>query len=219
MNFVVEKITPNIFHLIFPSAHLTCRTMVRFAEHFEGVKFRKKIFSLRQFKRWYTHHKGIFSYYDDWGGFNIPSYVFDSFKTGSFDPLSYGEKDVLSQLPPDGTYYVIASGQEDSTVIRHEMAHACYYLNEKYRQEANRITQNLPGIDKVKRQLLFMGYHPEVIDDELHAYAGDGLFSQIEILRVKENASVVALFQWALAGYKLNRLLNRTLQEMNKHNC
>lgn len=214
MNFIVERITDNIIYFVFPTTELMCRTMLRFAEHFEGPKYRKRVFHLRQFKRWYSFYKGSFSYYSDWSGFNIPSSAFESFRNGSFDPLSFGEKDVLAELPTEGDFYVIATAEDADDVIRHELAHACYYLVPEYKAKVTAVMNTLPGKNQAKMQMLRMGYHHEVLDDELHAYAGDGIGTLMSTLKVRSCTSWVGVIKWILAGRKLNKILSQTINKM-----
>jgi hypothetical protein len=73
-------------------------TFLRFQEHYESPFFKGKYFTLDEFKEWYIKtspngkKSGKFTYYTDWGGFNIPSYILKPFYNGAFNPLSENEK-------------------------------------------------------------------------------------------------------------------------------
>jgi len=96
-----QTLTDRIHLLIFPTQRDVTLTLLRFQEHYESPKFRGKIFSLEEFKRWYVANSpngiktGEFTYYTDWNGFNIPSYVLQPFRDGKFNPLSEQERKFL----------------------------------------------------------------------------------------------------------------------------
>ena len=102
----LEELIENIYHVSFPTRKEAASTFLRFQEHYESPQFRGKIFSLDEFKEWYTANsekgkaKGKFTYYDDWGGFNIPSYILEPFYKGLFNPLS--EKESKPRPRPQG---------------------------------------------------------------------------------------------------------------------
>lgn len=214
MNFQVVKITDNIIHLIFPTANIMCRTMCRFAEHFESPEYRNRVFTWRQFRSWYRWQNGDkFTYYNDWSGFNIPSYSFMAFKNGSFDPLSLGEQDVLkalSNLP--STFYVIVTSEEAADAISHELAHALYYLNSEYKSQVVEILDKLPNKDVPMETIRLMGYHPDVLFDELHAYLGDGFEYFNKNISIVQSLGILKSLKYFLATFKLKRLLKTTLK-------
>ncbi|HVY01919.1 MAG TPA: hypothetical protein VHA12_04110, partial [Candidatus Nanoarchaeia archaeon] len=94
----LREIYPNIFHIQFSTRLLLTSTFLRFQEHYESPKFRGKIFSLEEYKKWYISNSpkgketGKFTYYEDWSGFNIPGHVLEPFFQGKFDPLSLEEQ-------------------------------------------------------------------------------------------------------------------------------
>lgn len=80
-----KKITDKINLLVFENQKELASTFVRFQEHYESPEFAGKTFSLEEFKEWYIKNSekgretGEFTYYEDWSGFNIPSYVMRPF--------------------------------------------------------------------------------------------------------------------------------------------
>jgi len=92
------NIRENIFLLDFETQEELTSTFLRFQEFYESPEFQGKIFTLQEYKAWYTKLKGKFSYYTDWGGFNIPSRILESFYKGKFDPLSEAEKQFLDMF-------------------------------------------------------------------------------------------------------------------------
>lgn len=169
----LKEVSPNIFHISFKSMRKMCKTMLRFQEHYESPKFKDKIFSLKEFKEWYrTQSKtGKFTYYSDWAGFNIPSYVFKPFLDGKFKRLTKDEKQILNLVKKlKEPYYVITSVSSDHVSLEHEMVHGLYYVNEKYRNKVDDIIGEL-NTSKQKKALKKQGYHKSVFVDEINAYS------------------------------------------------
>jgi hypothetical protein len=174
----LEAIKDNIFHLSMPTQYLLNSVFLRFQEHYESPEFKGKIFTLDEFKAWYPGSRphGQFSYYGDWAGFNIPSYVLTPFKSGAFDPLSAGESAFLASLPDyPGKFYVIGTcGDINDAVLRHEIAHGLYYTDSSYRAEVDNVLAPL-NLKPIEDYLGQLGYHPASFHDECHAYLGDPL--------------------------------------------
>lgn len=180
MNFTIKEILPNVYHLNFKNQYLLARHFIRFQEHYESPMFRDKFFTLEEFELWYMkeHKADKFTYYDDWNGFNVPSYVFDRFRKKSqlystIYNLNDFEHAILGALPRGTSYYVIGThGDRDQfDTLEHEIAHALYSTNLSYKMEADRILHKYKdGLIDVKRTLGTMGYHRDVIDDECQAY-------------------------------------------------
>jgi uncharacterized protein YifE (UPF0438 family) len=148
---------------------------LRFAEHYESPKFRNQVFTLAEFKRWYrtTRPGGKFTYYHDWGGFNIPSYAFKAFKDGRFDPLSEQEQlflDIVRGIKEP--FYIIVAPIGHQSTIRHETAHALFYLNLEYRDKVLAILTKMK-LRKIRSRLLEFGYCKEVLLDEFNAFLVD----------------------------------------------
>ena len=84
-------------------------TFLRFQEHYGSPRFRGRRFTLEEYMDWYAAEYGGFTYFDDWEGFNIPSWVLSPFRNGEFDPLLRKEKKLLDvsclsglfRRPPD----------------------------------------------------------------------------------------------------------------------
>ena len=78
-----------IYHVSFPNQYLLAATFLRFQEHYESPKFRGRIFDWEEFMDWYAEQKGKFSYLQDWSGFNLPSPVFEPFRSGWRAPAGW----------------------------------------------------------------------------------------------------------------------------------
>ena len=178
----VDEIAPGIYHVHFPTQHLLTSTFLRFQEHYESPKFRGKVFDHEEFMDWYakTHGKeGHFTYLQDWRGFNIPSNVLKPFYEGKFDPLTRKEKALLDLFHGiEGRFYVIGTfGKTKASrrTLRHEIAHALYYIDPAFREQADRIVSGL-RLDRLYRFFAKTGgYDKSVFPDEAQAYVGYNL--------------------------------------------
>lgn len=169
----ITEIKPRTFLLDFETREELLKTFIRFQEYYESPEFKGKVFSVEEYSKWYVDYykKESFSYYEDWSGCNVPSYVFDFFRQGQMNPLSAREQSLLAILPSDGLpYYVIGVFQGGSdSVIEHEICHALFYSNEEYK---NKVLEELSKYDTtdVQKYVLELGYHDSVLLDEVHAY-------------------------------------------------
>jgi hypothetical protein len=209
MTFRVLYKTDKILHLVFSTREEMCRTMLRFAEHYESPEFRNKIFTLEEFKTWYSKG-GEFTYYTDWGGYNIPGYIFEPFKKGLFKDMTESEQTVLSILPNTTEFYLIAT-DESYSALKHELAHALYYLNPEYAETVKGILTNAPNIEVPFEALKKLGYCEEVLLDEVQAYLVDDMKKFNYHTKVSRKLGWIAWFKYWLLSKKLNKVFNKTL--------
>src|SRR3989344_7037797 len=134
------KIADKVYLLDFKNQHDISSTFIRFQEYYESPEFKGKIFTLKEYKKWYRKWKGKFSYYSDWSGFNIPSKTLKPFYDGKFDPLSKEEEKLLSLFKKEkGDFYIIGVfGNLKTSAFRHEVAHGLFYTNKEYRRKVLR---------------------------------------------------------------------------------
>jgi len=174
---IKSEILKNIFLLEFETQLELASTFLRLQEYYESPQFKGKIFTLNEYKDWYTKEKGKFSYYTDWGGFNIPSSIITSFTQGLFNPLSDKETNLINlfkEVPHP--FYIIGIHKEleshhKDKYLKHETAHGLYYTNSKYREKVENILSQYDLVDFKNWLKSTGGYHEEVLDDECHAYA------------------------------------------------
>ncbi|KND49058.1 MAG: hypothetical protein AB200_01345 [Parcubacteria bacterium C7867-005] len=175
-----SEVLKNIFLLEFETQLDLTSTFLRFQEHYESPEFRGKIFSLDEYKDWYTKLKGSFTYYSDWSGFNIPSYVLKPFYENKFDPLTTEEQSLLSLFKEhEHPFYVLGiydkhDGTQNILYLEHETAHGLFYTEPVYREKVLKILEKY-NLDDLKDWLRSRGgYHEEVLLDECHAYSLTG---------------------------------------------
>jgi hypothetical protein len=188
-------VAENIYLLKFKDNIEMAKTFLRFQEHYESPKFRNKIFSLKEFKIWYAkkYGKGKFTYYKDWGGFNIPSYILVPFFEKKFNPLSKREKCLLSAFKNMRHPFYIIGAATYAYAMRHEIVHGTFYTNVKY---AKKVLKLLSGADisDIKYELLKIGYCKDTLLDEINAYSVDaynGLTGWFLDKYVEKNKNIV----------------------------
>lgn len=180
MRLVVEELTSNILHVQFDSYESMVRHLLRFQEYVEHPKFKHKIFTAKQYQKWYSEEYGPFNQvFDDWAGCNIPKRAFVPFFDGKFNPLSREEKKILNLLEPyrNTKFYLITSVKGDPSAFKHELAHGLYNTDKKYKETVTNILDELSvGLkSKMTDELRGMQYTDPVIADEIHAYLIDGV--------------------------------------------
>ncbi len=164
-----------IHHVSFPNGYLLAATFLRFQEHYESPKFRGKFFDLETYMDWYASTHGAFTYFTDWGGFNIPSRILTPFREGAFGPLSRKEQALLRLLEdvPE-PFYVIGTTKTHVSTLAHEYVHGMYYCHPEYAAEVRKT------VAKHRPKKIFealgegAGYDPSVFPDETNAYVLTG---------------------------------------------
>jgi hypothetical protein len=163
-----------IIYASFPTQKELTLTMCRPQEFYEcdSSKLRGKVFTFEKLIDHYTQDDGYLSYFSVWSGFNIPSYVLEDFFS-KFE-LTKREQKLYNATRPYShkLYYFIASKQNDTDTLRHELVHAHYYLNPVYKQAVNILVKYMRN-DLRKKLTLGLkekGYTNGVMIDEINAY-------------------------------------------------
>ena len=165
---ITTKIARGIFVVRFENQYQLASTFLRFQEHYESSRFRNRVFSLEEYMDWYAATFGAFTYFEDWSGFNVPSTAFEAFYPGQFDPLLRKEERLLRRFRNERTpYYVI--GIASDADLQHEVAHALFFTRPAYRA-AVLTAMHSYDTASLKKRLAAMGYHPQVLADEVHAH-------------------------------------------------
>jgi hypothetical protein len=178
-----KKLGKNVILFTFPTQKSLALSFFRVQEYYESPKseLKSKIFSIFDFLDAMMTDSGDINYWAVWTGFNIPGNVFNSWKNADFakTPLEIELIKKVESSNFDGDkYYVIAATESDAGTITHEIAHALYYLKNKYKSEMDEITESFkvqfPSQYKIfVKNLLKMGYTEEVIVDEIQAYMSE----------------------------------------------
>lgn len=188
--FKLEEIRPKIFLMSFDNSYDLAMHFVRYQEFYESPSpiFRGKKFELLDFMRWYSKEfgKGVFTYPDDWAGFNIPgSIIKQIWDLGISDRNNYDYE--MLQIYQEcakksqGDFYLIGAGADDEKevdiTLRHEIAHGFFYTIPEYRDTMIEFVDslNLQVRSFLEEDLESLGYTPEVYVDEIQAYMSTGL--------------------------------------------
>lgn len=176
-------ITHKIFLVEFDTSAEAAKTFLRFQEYYESPEFKGRVFALKEYIKWYKNKtkSKIFTYYTDWSGFNIPSWVLSPFVNDGqtkhhFENLSKREKAFLKMFEEDvGDFYIIGVKKGKSRTLDHEIMHGLYYTDPDYRYDVDKILESSnTSLGPLGSALLKWGYHESVIQDEIHAHLADG---------------------------------------------
>jgi len=178
---MIKEIYPSIHCVYALNSRTLASTFLRPQEHYESPKYKDKIFTLKEYKKWFKKYnkEDTFTYYSSYVGFNVPDFAFEPFLEGKFNPLTHNEKTLINYVSNlTAPYYVIGVCVADSRFVghlKHESAHALWYLNHKYRKYMlKQISQLEPKLIRtLQRKLRKHGYNKKMYKDEIHAYMVD----------------------------------------------
>jgi len=172
----IVKPTPQILHLKARNQYQLASTFMRLQEFYESPfkDIQNKYFTIEQYMDRYAEKYENFTYTADWSGFNVPGNVvnkfFDKFRNDLLDKETKLYNLIQDNLESN-KYYLIGTYTDD-TVIDHELSHAFYYLDPKFRKKMDNLTDSL----STKHHKLFFrtlenqGYCKKVLKDETQAY-------------------------------------------------
>lgn len=187
-----------IFLAEFDNHYDLAMTFLRYQEYYESdnKKFKGKIFSIFDYMEWYSKKRdGVFTYPQDWSGFNIPDYVFASINSrraeipdyNKYDECMYDivmksrilltshhTKNIVEDWVElvDARFYIIGAVKDESDVMDHEIAHGLYYINQEYCHEMNTLIKQIPADESkiLLEHFKELGYSKSVWNDEAQAY-------------------------------------------------
>jgi hypothetical protein len=204
----VKEIRPFIYCVEVDDDYDRAMLFCRYQEFYESPykKFRGKSFTWMEYMRHYKNawKKRVFTYPDDWSGYNIPSNVMDKandkfYKDTEYDVVMndiYFYCSIDSQNKNNNTrrdWYLIGASSKDKGTTNHEIAHGLYYTNKEYKKNVTNLIKNIKPIhyEKLKKKLVKMGYVDDrkIIDDEIQAFMSTGLYNGMDTkeLKVYEN--------------------------------
>jgi len=173
-----------------------CRIQEFYESPFKEIKGKR--FSMMQFQKLYSKKlgNGVFTYPEDWAGFNIPSNTIKRFRRIMWESNGYDDwneyddifdiilSEIEKKIKKNQDYYLIGVNGSDQETIDHEVSHALYYLYPTYKKEADKITDRLSKKtkEKIENWLLNIGYNKSSLKDELQAYiSSDEKFGNFNI--------------------------------------
>jgi len=193
---VVKEVAPRIYCVIVDDNYDRAMLFCRYQEYYESPykKFRGKKFSWMEYMREYKifWKKDVFTYPEDWSGYNIPSNILEGgidafYKETEYDVIMndvFFHCSIDSQNKNDGQrcdWYLIGASSKDLKTMDHEIAHGLYFTN---------IIKNIKPThyDKLKKKLIKMGYvnDKKIIDDEIQAFMSTGLYNGLDTKELKK---------------------------------
>jgi hypothetical protein len=201
----VKEIKPSIYCVIVDDNYDRAMLFCRYQEFYETPfkKFRGKYFSWETYMRHYKNFwkKDVFTYPEDWSGYNIPSNIVEKgidtfYKETEYDEIMnniYHYCAIDSQNKNGGTrkkWYLIGASSKDLKTMDHEIAHGLYYINHDYRMRVMYQLSLIPKkiMDKIDKKLIKMGYvnDRKILDDEAHAFLSTGLYNGLDTKEIKK---------------------------------
>lgn len=183
IRYKIHCVAPKIFAVIVPNHDDRSLLFCRIQEYSESPnpQFRGQTFDMQDFVKWYNH--GQFTYATDWQGFNVsfrnaikcysdlPAHLMTV-----YDDIFVIILAEIAKLIGNTTdnAYIISSEGLNSITMQHEMFHALYFTDAKYRKQTVKTLKRLPKnvYKKLRSNLIHIGYFDDdyVIHNEMQAY-------------------------------------------------
>ena len=201
---IVKEIKPRIYCVTVDDDYDRAMLFCRYQEFYESPykKFRNKPFTWMEYMRFYKDawKKRIFTYPDDWSGYNIPSHMLQQAhhmfcKDTEYDSIM---NDIYFHCANDATekndgtrcdWYLIGASSKDLKTMDHEIAHGLYFTNKEYKKEVTKLIKGIKPThhEKLKKKLIKMGYvnDRKIIDDEIQAFMSTGLYNGLDTKELK----------------------------------
>ena len=201
---IVKEVKPFIYCAEINDDYDRAMLFCRYQEFYESPyrKFRGKPFTWMEYMRFYKDawKKRVFTYPDDWAGYNIPCNVLQKANhifcyDTEYDKIMndiYFYCAIDSQNKNNGTrhdWYLIGANSKDKGTTNHEIAHGLYFTNKEYKNNVTYLIKNikLSHYIKLKKILMKMGYvgDKKIIDDEIQAFMSTGLYNGLDTKELK----------------------------------
>jgi len=205
VNGVLKEVQPRIYCAIIDDDYDRAMLFCRYQEFYESPykKFRGKPFTWMEYMRHYKDawKKRVFTYPEDWSGYNIPGNVLQKANhifcyDTEYDKVMndiYFYCAIDSQNKNNGTrcdWYLIGASSKDLKTMDHEIAHGLFSTNKSYKSSMMSLLKKIPKItrNKIDKKLIKMGYVDDrkILDDEAQAFLSTGLYNGLEIKEIKK---------------------------------
>lgn len=157
---------------------------LRYEEFYESPHYQRQMFTLAEFMSWYSANKGdgMFTYTDDWGGFNMPANIIaEVHRRGIPDPNHYDALMLsiyeLISIECKDSYIIGVSSYDTDSYKAHELTHAMYYIDAEYQIGVLNILNKYRSngfLESLKQALRDEHYVASVMEDEISAYVATG---------------------------------------------
>jgi hypothetical protein len=201
----VVEVKPRIYCVTVDDDYDRAMLFCRYQEFYESPykKFRGKPFTWMEYMRHYktAWKKGVFTYPEDWSGYNIPSNMLQQAhhifcRDTEYDLIM---NDIYWHCVEDSTekndgrqtdWYLIGASSKDLKTMDHEIAHGLYYTNDDYKKSVSKLIKQIEPnhYEKLKKKLIKMGYvdDKKIIDDEINAFMSTGLYNGLDTKELKK---------------------------------
>lgn len=181
--FAFKKLRDRLYELRFDDQHEMCMTFLRYQEFYESPRYVGRKFTLAEYMSWYVKDQnkdGVFSYPQDWGGFNIPVDIIGQVHDMGIDDPNHYDSLMLAvyrtiRAQCDSAYLIGVT--KDAKLDAHEVTHAMFHIDEEYHENVMSVlTDPTYGVilPKLKSILLNRGYADVTVLDEVNAYVTTG---------------------------------------------
>ena len=189
------KVADRIWAAVIPDDHLRSWVFLRCQEYYESTSsyFKNNRFTWQDYMNWYKSEEGprgkndIFTYANDWAGFNLPSEVIEDCLSEIKDPNHYD--DMMSSIiktiksNENGNFYLLGISKinnVDNHLLDHELAHGMWYTDSQYKSDMSQLLNDMDkkSIEYIKRLIAEIGYEESVISDEAQAYLSTGIYDE-----------------------------------------
>lgn len=200
----VKEVKPFIYCVEVDDDYDRAMLFCRYQEFYESPykRFRGKPFTWMEYMRFYKDawKKRVFTYPEDWSGYNIPSNVVQRANSIFCKDTEYDTimNDIYWYCAKDSTeknngekhdWYLIGASSKDKGTTNHEIAHGLYYTNKEYKKNVTGLIKNIKPkhYEKLRKKLVKMGYvnDKKIIDDEIHAFMSTGLYNGLDTKELK----------------------------------
>lgn len=210
--YKLSQVHPNVFVVDIDNTYDLGMIFLRVQEFYESgnEKFRGQEFTLLSYMDWYAKDYSAeegFTYGGDFSGYNVPSVAIERCYTVNSERTPYDQLllDIHQTILDLGVYryYLLGvSSTSEDDVLDHELAHALFYLDDKYRETMITLVELLPFKDELFKFLKDeFEYSEGVHVDETQAYMATGLSEDFEE-RVKEYEPFREPFQKVFAEWR-----------------
>lgn len=213
---------PRVFAIVIKDDYLRSRVFLRYQEFYESDSetFRGQGFKWKDFVDYYKEktENEIFTYHEDWSGYNIPCDSIESCMKvipdlNFYDLIMFCIVDTIRKKVGSDKFYLIGIDQstgEDTHLIHHEMAHALWFADPAYKAKMMNLISNMNTHvkDRMLSKIQKMGYGSNVLLDELQAYLATGTVSEMSRIRdvKKEQVRFSNFFDSYIDKFKANKI-------------
>jgi len=201
----VKEVKPFIYCVQVDDDYDRAMLFCRYQEFYESPykKFRGKPFGWMEYMRYYktAWKKDVFTYPEDWAGYNIPSNILQQAHHMFNGETGYDEimNDIYFYCATDARnknngqqadWYLIGASSKDLRTMDHEIAHGLYFTNQEYKKSVGKLIKNIKPshYEKLKKKLIKMGYvkDKKILDDEINAFMSTGLYNGMDTKELKK---------------------------------